>query len=1214
MPLLLLAAVAITLLKPSPATLNSSAEKIQNYVTETEQHFKKAQDNDAFISDLQQWNFNHPLLREFQEEGLELFVYQEDSLLFWSDHRRLITLPVNSIPEGVSFLKMKNSWNLVLKSPTDLQQRTLIGLSVIKYQYPFENRFLKNGFAESLNIGNDIDVSATKLPGSVAIYNQKNETLCYLYHIRDELKSTANPLLFIAQLVLLLLAFYFMHYLASRMVANTGFVRAYLYLVVSVVLVRIVMLVLDQPSEFYQLEWFHPRHYAASVFFKSLGDLFVNSVLLAWLALFAAYYLPVTETKKNNPPGLLIIAFCVAVIFLLTAAVVWVFRTLVIDSVISFEVYNILSLSVYSLVGLISISLLLLVHFLTSKFIINYLQNSSAAWRYVVASVFIVGIITLSLAPGSVYWQAIIFSSLWTMFYILALYRLTEYNQILSAPHLLIYIGLYSVLSAYLIENLYEHHERNYRKFFAAKLVTERDYVAEFMFDDIYTRMKEDAFIRNYFINPLIPEKELNDRLNTLYFSGYFNKYDIQSFAFDRNNLPIKHRDSLTIDLFSKLWDTVANRKEKLSYISDSSRNYFYISILNYTSDSALLGTLALQIRPKIYYGQNVYPELLLGDNISFIPQSRRYHYAIYRHDQMVVQQGEYPYPYFWNKDFSFGRFPFRFIDIGEWEHIIYRFGNNMKVIVTERQEGLFEPVATFSYFFSIYFIMAGVILGLYRIVSREKAVRGELNLFSVSFRTRINYSILTMIVASFVIITIVTISYLSEQYDNNYNDRLLRKEKVIHSGIEYFIRQYDTYSDESFKKALNLELVRQSEINNIDINLYNAKGDLLLASQPAIFERGIVSRKMNPAAFHKLFSGKATQVTHEERIGSLNYLATYAPLRNTKGETVAYLGIPYFARSKNINEEVSSFLVALMNVYVFLLICAAILAYFISTSITQPLTIISEKLRLLNLSKRNEPIQWNSKDEIGALVNEYNKMIGELEKSAQELAKGERESAWREMAKQIAHEIKNPLTPMKLSIQYLQRAIDAGDPNITQLSRKVARTLEEQIENLSSIATAFSSFAKMPKTQNELINLNDLLKSVTQLFGQEEKIMLSFTSDVSEPVIYADKNQMLSVFNNLVKNALQSIPEQRTGFVDVHIAEEDSWILVTVSDNGIGIPHDLYDKVFVPNFTTKSSGTGLGLAITKQMVEGAGGRIWFESAENVGTTFFVRLRKKVQL
>ena len=476
----------------------------------------------------------------------------------------------------------------------------------------------------------------------------------------------------------------------------------------------------------------------------------------------------------------------------------------------------------------------------------------------------------------------------------------------------------------------------------------------------------------------------------------------------------------------------------------------------------------------------------------------------------------------------------------------------------------------------------------------------------------------LTMIIISFVIIGFITIGFFSKQYNNFYTDRLLRKEKVLHASLEFFISQNapanDSVLSDRLVNTLNFEVARLAEINDIDINLYDNEGTLAVASQPSIYDKGLISKKMNPDAYFDLVSTKGAQVTEQESIGELKYLATYAPVRNARGATLTYLGIPYFERSKNVSDEVSSFLVALMNVYVFLLICAAILAYFISNSITRPLTIISEKLRILNLNKRNEPIEWKSKDEIGVLIGEYNKMIKELEQSAHKLARSERESAWREMAKQIAHEIKNPLTPMKLSIQYLQRAIDAGDSNIAELARKVTRTLEEQIENLASIATAFSSFAKMPKAQNEIINLNDLLKSISDLFNREEKTTVTFTTEANTPSVFADKNQLVSVFNNLVKNAIQSIPANRTGFVDVHIKEKDGWVIVSVSDNGSGIPRNHYERVFAPNFTTKSSGTGLGLAISKQIIEGAGGEIWFESKENIGTAFFVRLRKNENL
>ncbi|MBL0308508.1 MAG: HAMP domain-containing histidine kinase [Bacteroidetes bacterium] len=1216
LPVLLLTAVVIVILKPSPNNLRSASEEIQQRVSEIENSFNNLSQNDTLYKDLEKFNTESQALQLAENQGIAIFYYHFDSLLFWTDHHTFLPSSPGALPNGTSFLKLKNGWYVVIKHTVQKSGKVMIGAAPIKWQYPFENHFLKNAFSAPLKLTEDIELSVQKLPGSVPIYNQHSDILFYIYRLEHKDGTQINFALLLAQVMLLIIAFYYIHYFAVRIVHKKGFARGFIYLFISAGVIRAVLLILGQPSEFYHLELFQPKHYASSVFSKSLGDLFINSSILIWMVLFAAFYRSDSENRK--PVSSLKAIASVVTIFLLTAGLLWIFKSLVIDSVISFEVYNILSLSPFSLLGLLSLSLLLMGHLIISKYLIHILRTSETRWGIVVGVIIFCGIAFALSAVYSSYWQAIIFTALWCTFYILAIYRLMESSSGYSVKNLLIIISLYSLLSAYLIENFYEHHERTYRKYFASKLVSERDFIAEFLFNDIYTRLEQDTFLRNYFANPITPKKEITDRLNSVYFSGYLNKYEIMAFAKNRSGLLLRNSDTTRIDYLLPSNLLGADSTDRLFYTSDSSKNFSYFSYIPYYEDTVLIGTLVIQLNPKNYYGQNVYPELLLGNNVSNLPNNRRYNYAIYHREQLVSQHGEYPYPYFWNKAFVFSGLPYQYIDVGDWEHIIYQFGSDTKVIVTEHQEGLFEPIATFSYLFTFYFLMAILVLGLFNLLNRSEVTQERFSFFYVSFRTRINYSILLITVASFVIITLVTISFLKKQYDNNYSDRLLRKEKVIHSSIEYFLRQHEQatllLSDDNFRNTLNFEITRQAEMNDIDVNIYSPDGDLIVASQPAIYDHGLVSRKMNPHAFFLLSSEKAAQTTEEENIGSLGYLATYAPIRDLAGKTIAYLGIPYFTRSKNIYEDVSSFLVALMNAYVFLLICAALVAYFISNSITKPLTIISEKLRQLNLTKKNEPIQWNSRDEIGVLVKEYNKMISELENSAQELAKGEREIAWREMAKQIAHEIKNPLTPMKLSIQYLQRAIDSGDPNIAQLSRKVARTLEEQIENLSSIASAFSSFAKMPKTQNELINLNELLQSISDLFGREEKTFITFSTDSKSPVVFADKNQLVSVFNNLIKNALQSIPETRIGFVDIHVKEEDGWVVITVSDNGQGIPHELYEKVFVPNFTTKSSGTGLGLAITKQIIDGTGGRIWFESSENIGTTFYIRLRMKIEL
>ena len=354
----------------------------------------------------------------------------------------------------------------------------------------------------------------------------------------------------------------------------------------------------------------------------------------------------------------------------------------------------------------------------------------------------------------------------------------------------------------------------------------------------------------------------------------------------------------------------------------------------------------------------------------------------------------------------------------------------------------------------------------------------------------------------------------------------------------------------------------------------------------------------------------KEERYIQEEAIGDLLYQSVYVPVRLKSGEAIAFLNLPYFAQQETIRDELSKLMVALLNVYVFLLIISILLAFIISNSITQPLAKISNQMALVEFGSKNERIAWESSDEIGALVDEYNKMILQIEESAIALAQSERESAWREMARQIAHEIKNPLTPMKLSIQHLQRAIKNDPERVPELAERVSKTMVEQIDNLSEIATAFSSFAKMPKANKDQVNLLQLIRNIVALFNQNEDLPVKLTTELTEAWVFADKNQLVSVLNNLVKNAQQATEDISNGQIEISIAEKNENYILAVKDNGIGIARSMRNKVFVPNFTTKSSGTGLGLAISKQIVENSQGKIWFESEENKGSTFFVTLPK----
>jgi nitrogen fixation/metabolism regulation signal transduction histidine kinase len=298
---------------------------------------------------------------------------------------------------------------------------------------------------------------------------------------------------------------------------------------------------------------------------------------------------------------------------------------------------------------------------------------------------------------------------------------------------------------------------------------------------------------------------------------------------------------------------------------------------------------------------------------------------------------------------------------------------------------------------------------------------------------------------------------------------------------------------------------------------------------------------------------------------------------------------------------------VAVVNIYLILLLLILGASVFLADRITQPLRMLQNRIAQVSLSEKNEMIVYDRSDEIRGLVEEYNFMVRELEHSAELLAQSERESAWREMAKQIAHEIKNPLTPMKLNVQHLQRTILEGKDEPGMIDR-IAATLIEQIDSLSAIANEFSDFAKMPKPKNERINLVTKLKNLLQLFETSEKTEITLDLGAHKRVyVFADKEQLMRLFINIVKNGIQSIPEGRKGIIHIGLQVEDEKLaLVTIKDNGKGIPESIHDRLFQPNFTTKSAGMGMGLAIASNIVRSLDGRIWYETALDRGTTFFI--------
>ncbi|MBL0130046.1 MAG: GHKL domain-containing protein [Chitinophagaceae bacterium] len=483
-----------------------------------------------------------------------------------------------------------------------------------------------------------------------------------------------------------------------------------------------------------------------------------------------------------------------------------------------------------------------------------------------------------------------------------------------------------------------------------------------------------------------------------------------------------------------------------------------------------------------------------------------------------------------------------------------------------------------------------------------------------MNIRSQVHGTIIFISLFSFLIIGASTISFFISRNKQSNNEKLSRTMKIMvnemekkmsdHTIFDDVVKIYDSVSNTGLQKLVD----EVSDIHGVDVNVYDLKGNLQVSSEANVYTKGVLSKKMDPTAFYHLDRLRQVQHAQEERIGNFTYLSIYSPVRDELGKVYAYINIPYFTSKPELRQEISNFLVTIINLNAFIFLIAGLIALFITNRITNSFSIISDKMKEVNLGKMNEQIVWNRNDEIGDLVQEYNKMVAKLGASATALAKSEREGAWREMARQVAHEIKNPLTPMKLSIQYLQKAINNNQPNVKELSSSVANTLVEQIDHLSKIAADFSQFANIGTTNITTFDLHEVLGSLKELYTTDEKILFDWRP-VNEPVLMkADKTQMNRLFTNLIANAVEAC--QENGICKIEVTEQrlEDMIRVSIKDNGEGIAPEMQERIFIPNFTTKSSGTGLGLAMCKGIVEQAKGKIWFETGQGRGTTFHVEL------
>lgn len=477
-----------------------------------------------------------------------------------------------------------------------------------------------------------------------------------------------------------------------------------------------------------------------------------------------------------------------------------------------------------------------------------------------------------------------------------------------------------------------------------------------------------------------------------------------------------------------------------------------------------------------------------------------------------------------------------------------------------------------------------------------------------MTLRSRIYVSLFSIIVISFIVTGIVA-GFDHYEHDIKYNDeRIAEKETSIRASLDYLLLQNGgVIATDSISMLLGDKVCELSEINNLFITIYDLNGRYLVSMNTDTAEANKIPMQLSQELTSQIItSTKKRAVILPSETNPTHNLA-YWCFSDDYGKPLALVGMLY---EKNEVEKAKlwNFMKEIGTTYIVLFILAAGIAFLITRDFTKSLSKLSESINHLKLGKKNEPLEWKSNDEIGQLIQEYNRMLFQLGASADKLAQQERETAWREMAQQVAHEIKNPLTPMKLRLQHLQRSWQDNPEEFQTRLNDFVQSMTDQIDTLSHIAQEFSNFAKMPQSKNERLNLQDIVKSVITTFENDNQSISFFQNKTESAFINGDKSHVIRVLNNLITNAIQSIPTERSKKISLTLRFSDNYVVIKITDNGSGISPEISKRIFMPNFTTRSTGSGLGLAMVKSIVTQMSGNVAFRTQVGKGSSFFVIL------
>lgn len=1150
-------------------------------------------------------------------------IFKNENLIFWSDYHFIPDYNLISGNYQVQFFELKNGMFLAYREFFKTSEGSNIEIYTflpLYNRYNIENTYLQSAYNTAIFPSTKVGISS--VPNG---YQIVSDTGAYLFSLKynQELESP-HLFWFVVALVCFGVSAVYLFVFLWRW--RYFFFRRRIYDVFCLLLtcyfafLRWLTLKSQIPFAFFESDLFNPQLYASSFWSPSLGDLAINLVIILWILFHLQTYFPRTYLfqallRANTKWQYVVAVFLIAASYVIFYQIFWIFSTIFTDSQLVLDISKNINFNTPHITAFLIFILLSAIYFfalhLLGRLLIRLLKQ-----KY---TIFIV-LFTLATLLHT-YWvytsgQLHFLLSFINGLYVLLLYyfHFPKYLyrfKYFSTLYLFV-AGLFcAIVGVYAFVYFGNKTQDIQMRKYAENLLEERDFSAEYSLDILTEEIRLDAGIKEYLRSPIIDKNLIRQKILKTYLKNEFADYQVGVYSFDATGYPLQPNSRSYQD-----WVLLYQKPE---FRTDNAERFFvnetqaieqkidvnllrmYVNFIEIRRDTSTLGYVIIELKKKKNEPFRVYPELLQSERFKEPREFRAFSYAIFKNQNLVYAYGNFNYAKKFKKSlFKINKLYEEGYLYQDFKHWAIRGEKGRAVVVSVAQYEFKHIFANFSLLFLLLILVATQVLLFYGLNSYFKRTQ-------LTFTTRIQLFLNAAFFLPLMIVSISTLSVISASFDEDLNNSFLEKAQNAARSLVNSVQQYRNElieREELFKDISSVAGYTQS-----DINLFDVSGKLLVASQTVIYDNELLSRYINPEVLWKIVEQKEQSVMFSESVGKLEYKSVYWAIRSYEdNQLLAILSIPFFDAEDERQKKLIDVLTTIINIFTVVFIIFVVISYFASHILTEPLSLITQKIRKTTLYAYNEPIQWDSDDEIGLMVNEYNKMLVKLEESKQALAQTEKESAWREMAKQVAHEIKNPLTPMKLTLQHLQMRIRAENPDLEKLTARPFETLLTQIDLLSDIATSFSAFARMTIPKNEVFDVAEVLKQTLQLYESNQDIHLIRMIEKGKFQVRGDKQLMSQIFTNIILNAIQAVPNDRHPNICVSLYKSNKMAHIEIRDNGTGIPEEVQAKVFLPNFSTKFTGSGIGLALAKRGIEHAGGRIWFETQANVGTCFFIEL------